>query len=233
MGMNFQLGITQEFPCSYLPNQQERLLVATDPRLHDKEHYSWLMSQGFRRSGDQIYRPHCQHCNACQSLRVLAKQFKPSKSQKRIIKKNQAFSIIVSNELKNDYYALYERYISEIHTDGAMYPPSPEQYKSFLKTYSFEQIFIEIYDETELISVAVTDVLEQALSAVYTFYHPDYRKNSLGMFSILSQIEITKQIGKDYLYLGYQIDRCQKMNYKNQFYPHEILYQNSWQLRNK
>ena len=231
--MNFQLGITQEFPCSYLPNQKERLLVATDPRLHDKAHYSWLMSQGFRRSGDQIYRPHCQQCSACQSLRVLTKAFTPSKSQKRLLKRNSAFVIKVSDSLQAHYYDLYELYINIIHTDGAMYPASYDQYENFLKTDAFEQIFIEIYDGDELISVATTDVLNNALSAVYTFYHPDYRKQSLGMYSILCQIEIAMQIGKDYLYLGYQIDECRKMNYKNQFYPHEILSENSWHLINK
>ena len=192
MGMNFQLGITQEFPCSYLPHKQERLLVATDPRLHDKDHYSWLMSQGFRRSGDQIYRPHCQHCNACQSLRVIVKAFTPSKSQKRLLKRNQNLTINLSNTLKDNYYQLYEQYINEVHHDGAMYPASYEQYENFIRTDSFEQLFIEIYDDKELVSVAATDVLNHALSAVYTFYHPAYRKVSLGMYSILCQIEITK-----------------------------------------
>ena len=87
MNTNYQLGITRSFPCNYLPDQNERLLVATDERLQNSDSYSWLMAQGFRRSGDQMYRPHCELCQACQSVRVLANEFKPSKSQKRIIKK--------------------------------------------------------------------------------------------------------------------------------------------------
>ena len=111
MNINFQLGITKTFPCNYLPNQHERLLVATDERLQDGEHYGWLMAQGFRRSGDQIYRPHCELCSACKSLRVLADQFSPSKSQKRNIKKNSHFTITISHQQKPLYYALYENYI--------------------------------------------------------------------------------------------------------------------------
>ena len=100
---NFKLGITKTFDCNYLPKQQERLLIAIDDRLQTSENYSWLMSQGFRRSGEQIYRPHCLHCSACKSIRVLAQQFNPSRSQKRLLKKAENFKIVSSSTLKDDY----------------------------------------------------------------------------------------------------------------------------------
>ena len=233
MNMNFQLGITKSFPCNYLDDQEERLLVATDNRLHNAEHYDWLMSQGFRRSGDQIYKPYCINCSACQSIRVPVKDFLASKSQKRNLKKNAELSLQVSESLKADYYALYEKYINEVHADGAMYPANYEQYQSFLQSNITKQLFIELYDMDKLVAVAVTDNLNSALSAVYTFYDPQYKTRGIGVFGILKQIELAQQMGKKYLYLGYQIDECQKMNYKNRFHKHERLVNNSWELINK
>lgn len=233
MNEGYQLGISQTFTCNYLPDEQERLLIAIDERLHDVEHYSWLMSQGFRRSGDQIYRPHCINCHACQSLRVLATEFTPSKSQKRILKRNNAFNVSTQDELQADYYSLYEHYINTVHRDGSMFPANVEQFNSFLGSKLTKQLFLEVRHDNKLISVAVTDVLTDALSAVYTFYHPDYRQAGLGVFSILNQIDLAVKMKKAYLYLGYQIDACQKMNYKSRYFPHQILTKNRWLTINK
>ncbi len=233
--MNYQFGLTSEFPCSYLADKQERLLVAVDKNLQSPDGYAFLMSQGFRRGGDQIYRPHCLNCHACRSLRVLVEQFKPSKSQQRVLKKNSHFSTQIATQVATNYYPLYENYINTIHCDGAMYPATKAQFQSFLLSEQTlaKQFFLEIWHENKLISVAVTDELPNALSAVYTFYHPDYKKSALGVFSILAQLKLSQQLGKRYLYLGYQIDECQKMNYKNRYFPYEIFQENNWQLVNK
>lgn len=233
MNSNYQLGITQSFTCNYLPEQQERLLVATDPRLQNSQHYAWLMAQGFRRSGEQIYRPHCENCNACQSIRVITELFSPSKSQKRLLKKANSYNCKTSSKLADTYYPLYEKYINEVHSDGAMFPANYQQFQSFLASELTEQIFIETWLDDSLIAVAVTDVLSDALSAVYTFYQPDHRKSGIGVFSILKQIETAKQMNKSFLYLGYQIDQCQKMNYKNRYFPFQQLVENSWKTVNK
>ncbi len=233
MNKSYQLGISQTFPCNYLPDQQERLLIAVDQRLQDAEHYGWLMSQGFRRSGDQIYRPHCINCSACMSLRVLVDDYTPTKSRKRLLKRNVEYSINVRNELQDNYYPLYENYINHVHKDGSMFPANHAQYQSFLSGKLTKQVFLEVWFEEILINVAVTDVLNDALSAVYTFYHPDYRKSGIGAFSIIQQILLAKKLGKKFLYLGYQIDECQKMNYKNRYYPHQVLKENSWITINK
>ncbi|WDE09473.1 arginyltransferase [Thalassomonas haliotis] len=230
---DFKLGITKTFPCNYLPEEQERLLIAVDDRFQNNDSYTWLMTQGFRRSGNQIYRPHCPSCNACQSIRVLVDSFSPSRSQKRLLKRSSHFVLKKSTELKDDYYPLYEKYINTVHADGAMYPASYQQFKNFLACKISEQLFIETWDKEKLISVAVTDKLENALSAVYTFYHPDYRKSALGILSILNQIRICAEIKLPYLYLGYQIDNCQKMNYKDRYFPYEKLTENNWLIVNK
>ncbi len=235
----YQLGLSKTFPCNYLPDQEERLLIAVDERLHNSASYEWLMTQGFRRSGEQSYRPHCLNCNACQSIRVLVNEFQPTKSQKRCNKRNQALLIKQSSQLKDSYYPLFESYINTLHQDGSMYPASFEQYQSFLKCNLTKQLFIETWlpaSETQaeqLLCIAVTDVLSNALSAVYTFYHPDYKRNSLGVFSILTQIKLCKELALPYLYLGYQIDDCQKMNYKNRYFPFERFIAQQWQLNDK
>lgn len=234
---SYKLGLTQTFPCNYLPDQQERLLIAVDERLHNSESYGWLMTQGFRRSGDQSYRPNCPNCNACQSIRVLTDDFIPSKSQKRSKKRNSHFIIKKSSQLKDSYYPLFENYINTLHQDGSMYPASFAQFESFLSSQLTKQLFIETWapvdeekgiNEPVLVCVAVTDVLSNGLSAVYTFYHPEYKSNGLGIFSILTQLSFCQQMLLPYLYLGYQIDQCQKMNYKDRYFPFERFIDGQW-----
>ncbi len=108
---NFKIGITETFPCSYLPNEQERLLIALDERLQNNTSYSLLMSEGFRRSGEQSYRPYCLECHACKSIRVVINRFKASKSQKKSLKRNAHLVLKRSNELKACYFPLYEKYL--------------------------------------------------------------------------------------------------------------------------
>jgi arginine-tRNA-protein transferase len=234
---SYKVGITQTFPCSYLPNKEERLLIAIDERLQNSRGYSLLMMEGFRRSGDQSYRPHCPHCNACNSLRVLVDQFSPSKSQKRSLKRNAHFQIFTSEQLKDDYYPLYESYINTCHQDGSMFPANYEQFQTFLSSKLAKQLFIETWLEDngkrQLVCLAVTDILTNGLSAVYTFYHPDFKSNGLGVFSILTQIDFCKKMKLPYLYLGYQIDDCQKMNYKNRYFPYEKFIEKQWKVVNK
>lgn len=231
---SYKVGITKTFPCSYLPEQEERLLIALDERLQNNHSYSILMMEGFRRSGEQSYRPHCPHCNACQSVRVIVDDFTPSKSQKRSLKRNAHFIVTTSEQLKDDYYPLYENYINSFHQDGSMFPANYQQFKSFLSSQLTKQLFIETWletdDEKKLVCVAVTDVLINGLSAVYTFYHPEFKSHGLGVFSILTQINFCQQYQLPYLYLGYQIDDCKKMNYKNRYFPFERFVEQQWLL---
>lgn len=231
---SFKVGITKTFPCSYLPDEEERLLIAVDKRLQNQQSYSLLMTEGFRRSGEQSYRPYCPNCDACQSIRILANDFSASKNQKRSLKRNAHLIIKQSKEIKDNYFPLYEKYINTFHKDGSMFPANIEQFESFISSKLTTQLFIETWhivdDEEKLICVAVTDVLINGLSAVYTFYHPDFKHNGLGRFSILTQINLCRQLGLPYLYLGYQIDNCQKMNYKNSYFPHQRFVNQDWVL---
>jgi arginine-tRNA-protein transferase len=241
--MVMKFGITADFTCSYLPEQDERLLIFmsdTDPTIDE---YDFLIGAGFRRSGTQVYRPHCVSCNACESIRLPVNTFTTSKSQKRIMKRNQDLIIRISDGDKPDYYPLYESYINQRHSDGSMYPASIEQYQGFVLSPWNKALFIEIYvtnqhtadkhAKEELIGVAVTDNLATSLSALYTFFKPEELQRSLGTFAILQQIELAKSLNKQFLYLGYQIDNCQKMSYKRNFLPPERFFDDKWQLITK
>ncbi len=227
-----KIGLSQQFDCSYLPDKQEQLLVILDSQCYNAARFQDLLELGFRRSGDQIYRPHCPSCNACESMRLPVKDFVLSKSQKRKLKlaKNH-FHVKVSDKEQSNYYALYKNYINHKHSDGTMFPPNRLQYESFLFCNWLPITFIELWDKDELIAVAVTDTMPNSLSAIYTFYHPGYDKFSLGNVMILLQVEFAKSSGFDYVYLGYQIDECRKMSYKSQFKPAERFISDVWQLK--
>ena len=229
---SLDVGITKIFPCSYLTGQEERLLMLIEPEKNANLFYPTLISKGFRRSGDQIYRPDCPHCQACQSLRIPVKAFQLSRSQKRLVNRNKKFKIVVSKTEKTEYFNLYQNYINKIHSDGVMFPASRKQYEEFIKSSWNQPLFIEIYDQDKLIAVSVTDQIddpkETAWSAFYCFYDPNYQLNSLGKYAILTQLKLAKTANIDWLYLGYYIKTCQKMSYKIQFNPHQRLIKKEW-----
>ncbi|WP_017445977.1 arginyltransferase [Gayadomonas joobiniege] len=229
----YQFGVTESFPCAYLNDQKERLLVAVDDALKDVAHYETLMQLGFRRSKDHIYRPHCERCQACQSIRIPVTRFKPSRSQKRLLKKNQNLMVNfiqapLSDMKWQQYYQMFSRYIEQRHTDGTMYPPDVEQFNSLLQTDWMLTGFLEVYQNEKLVAVAIVDCMSDSISAVYTFFEPDAAHLSLGTFAILELIRLANVRRLSYLYLGYQVDECRKMNYKTRFLPHQRLIQNHW-----
>ena len=227
---SLQLYLTQEHPCSYLSGLNASSIFIDPEEPITAELYSQLIEQGFRRSADSIYRPHCGPCTACISVRIPVHQFKPSSSQKKILRRNQDLSVtITKSQFTNEHYALYKHYIEHRHADGDMYPPSIEQFKSFL-TSDFEFVrFYEFRLDKKLLAVAVTDVLPSGLSAMYTFFSPDEQRRSLGRFCILFQIQEALRLDLPHLYLGYWVKDCSKMNYKTQYQPLEGFTEHNWQ----
>lgn len=224
-----RIGLSQPFECSYLPDRQEQLLVILDPSCYSSNKFESLLGLGFRRSGNQIYRPHCPICSACSSVRVLADEFMPTKSQKRKLNKaKNRFEVKYSQVEREQYYPLYSKYISLRHQDGSMYPPDKSQFQSFLFCSWLTITFIELWDQENLVAVAVTDCMDNAISAIYTFFDPDYEHFSLGTVMILQQLKFAKQQHKQFVYLGYQIDECDKMKYKTQFLPAQKQLNNQW-----
>lgn len=222
------LAITQQFNCSYLPNKTEQLIFVQPEQRLTAPFYQQLMARGFRRSGNDVYRPHCPQCSDCQSLRIRAKDFVPSKSQKRLLNKNNKLELRIATEIKPSYFPLYEKYICARHRSGSMYPPSEEQLASFAECQWLDIQFAELYLEQQLISVAIIDRTPDALSAVYTFFDPQYDKLSLGSYNILLQIDLAIKNQIDFVYLGYFISECDSMKYKQNFMPNERFIHDSW-----
>ena len=205
------------------------MAVALDENLHTEDNYQVLMANGFRRSGDTIYKPHCQHCNACQPIRIAVPDFIPSKSQKRLQSKGKALHWEMKPEFDPDWFDLYSRYICERHKDGTMFPPREDEFARFAQTTWLTTGFLHIYDESDrLLAVAVTDIMDKCASAFYTFFDPDYPL-SLGTLGVLFQLEYCQRENKHWLYLGYQIDECPAMNYKTRFQRHQRLVNQCWQ----
>tara|TARA_B100000676_G_C17851495_1_gene718350 strand:+ start:186 stop:902 length:717 start_codon:yes stop_codon:yes gene_type:complete len=220
---------TPPHACSYIEDQQATTIFADPAATIDTTLYSALSAVGFRRSGNHIYRPRCQTCNACVSVRIPVGSFRMDRRQRRIWKRNLDLTLTRRPPaLTTEYYDLYERYIVGRHADGDMYPPEVEQFRSFLVDGRAEAAFYEFRDAGRLVSVAVADQLDDGLSAIYTFFDPDDSKRSLGVQAVLSLVDLTRQLGLPNLYLGYWIKQCAKMNYKTDYQPLELFVNNRW-----
>jgi arginine-tRNA-protein transferase len=224
-----QFYLTPGHPCSYLPRRQAQTLFLDPRETVTPGLYEALSRQGFRRSGGHLYRPHCRTCQACIPSRIPVADFVPKRRQKRVAAGNADLRVeVVPARFEPEYYELYARYIAGRHQDGDMYPPSTEQFRSFLLSQWCDTLFLCSYLGDSLVAVAVTDQLPGGLSAIYTFFDPDLARRSLGVFSVLEQISLCRRLGLAYLYLGYWIRDCQKMRYKIDYRPIELFTNGTW-----
>ncbi len=232
---NFSLPVlkfhtTQPYPCSYLPEKSARSQVATPDHLIDTSIYAKLIQTGFRRSGNYTYRPCCDQCQACLPIRILINQFTPNRTQRRASKRHQH---LIAKQCELHYqahhFALYQRYQAKRHDDNDMDYQDHEQYCNFLLQSNVDSKLIEFYEYKQLRMVSIIDLLPDGLSSVYTFFDPDLTNTSFGTYNILWQIEQCRKLGLTYLYLGYWIKKNQKMSYKINFQPLEVLFNGQWQ----
>lgn len=225
--------------CSYIPERLSQLaFIVVEDDAVDTLLYSQLSHSGFRRSGNAIYKPHCAHCMQCISSRVIVNDFKPSRRFRKTLNRNAhvTLSIKPAHEASQEHYSLYQRYISNRHADGDMYPPSLQTFEQFLVSSPADTVFMEFREPNgRLIAVAVTDKLSNGLSSIYTFFDPDpsFNSRSLGVFCILKQIQLAKDLNLPYVYLGFWIPSVKKMNYKTDYAPIELLINNQWQRFDK
>ncbi len=224
-----RLFLTEPHRCSYLPDQKA-VTAFVDPQLTiDAGTYNRLSGVGFRRSGQYIYTPRCTHCKACIPVRIPAAEFLPNRQQRRTLKRNQDVQIDIVEQIDVDrHYPLYERYIEARHRDGDMHPPSKKQYQDFIGNPWECTRFMEFSTAGRLLGCAVVDYLDTGLSAIYTYFDPDQARRGLGTFSILSQVRLAREQSLDYVYLGYWVRNCGKMNYKSKFRPAELYLNNRW-----
>ena len=233
--MNDREGVLRCFlggagPCSYLPGRESRSLFVDPQQPMNGPLYGRLLDQGFRRSGNLVYRHHCHPCQRCIALRLPVQRFAPRRRQRRVWRRWQAVQVIEREAaFEPRHFELYRDYIASRHPEGGMADPDPQQYRQFLISDWCDTRFLEFHLQGELRAVAVTDRVPRGLSAVYTFYRPDSHTLSPGVFTLLWQIHEARRLGLPWLYLGFWIAGCRKMEYKAEYRPLQALFDGHWQ----
>ncbi len=213
-----------EQPCPYLPGRTARLVGAMllPAQFLRPEAHESLLGRNFRRSGHVVYQPMCADCSACRSIRVPTATFRPTRSQRRVARRNADIEVTVDAPVPTpEKHDVYARYLAAQH-DGAM-SDDYESFECFLynsPTQSWEFVYRL---DTRIVAVSIVDHVPGGLSSVYTFFDPQDRHRGLGTFSALWEIAYCARMEWPYYYLGYYVAECAKMRYKASFRPNEIL----------
>ena len=227
--ISIPLVLSQEHPCGYLETKIAQSLFVHPSYSITTSTYAHLLEQGFRRSGEEVYAPHCSHCSACIPARLPLKKFKPSKSQRRCMRKNIETQVNIKPAIfEQAHYDMYLRYQAIRHPEGSMINTSPENYFSFLSSSWCNTQFVEFSIHNELAGIAIIDQFDEAWSAVYTFFEPKFSDYSLGVYAILWQSQQANLQQKEYLYLGFWLKDCTKMSYKTCYQPIQLLIDKQW-----
>ena len=221
--------LTPGHACGYFDDREATTLLLDPADTPSPAAYAALSELGFRRGGTHLYRPRCAGCRACVATRVPVDRFRMTRRFRRIRERNaDARTRVEPADFQEEHYDLYQRYISGRHADGSMYPPSRHQFRSFLFAPWCKTELLCTYVEDTLVAVAVTDVLPDALSSIYTFFDPDLPRRSLGVYSVLRQIDECRRRGLAHLYLGFWIEDSPKMRYKTEYRPVQLLRDGRW-----
>ena len=234
-----QFYVTAPQPCPYLRDRMERkLFTSLQGDSADRLNNS-LSKQGFRRSQNVLYRPSCAECTACLSARIKVADFAPSRSQKRVIKKNADLLRSASSPWATEaQYALFRDYLDSRHATGGMADMDLFEFAAMVEETPIRTRLIEYRDihhtTTDdpyegLRAVCLTDVLDDGVSMVYSFFAPERLKNSLGTHLILDHVNIARELNLPYVYLGYWVPGSDKMGYKANFKGVEVFRDGAWE----
>ncbi len=221
--------ITPPAPCPYLPGRTERRVVASLDEL-PAEAFDALTGAGFRRSQRFVYKPNCLGCQACVSVRILARRFVWTRSFRRIRARNRDLLVRErAPRVTEEQYALFSRYLDQRHTEGGMQGMRFEEYREMVEDGTPRTRLIEFRDRGgRLLAVSLTDRVADGFSGVYKFFDPAERRRSLGTEIVLWHVQRACELNLPHVYLGYWIAGCRKMEYKSRFRPLERLEGASW-----
>ena len=238
-----QFYVTAPQPCPYLPGQSERKLFTALSGDGARALNDTLSKQGFRRSQNVLYRPACSECAACLSARIRVADFKPSRSQRRTLRRNAALEREATSPWATDeQFSLFRRYLDSRHADGGMADMDVFEFAAMIEETPVRSRVIEYTEKPvrapgvppgrgsarTLAAVCLTDVLDDGLSLVYSFYEPEREKDGLGTYMILDHVELARQVGLPYVYLGYWVPGSAKMDYKARFSALEVYRDGAW-----
>ena len=235
---NPQFYVTAPQDCPYLENQVERKLFTALYGSNSSRLNNSLSKQGFRRSQNVLYRPSCANCNACMSARISSKEFKPSKSQKRILLKNKDVVRFINPPLATDsQYDLFKHYINARHPNGGMSDMDADDFAAMIEETNVESKLIEYYakknGELELICFSLVDILDDGISMIYSVFNPDFNERSLGTYMIIDHNRLALEMTLKFVYLGYWVKGSSKMDYKKRFSPLEVFTDDKWVCSSK
>jgi arginine-tRNA-protein transferase len=235
-----QFYLTAPSPCPYLPGQEERKVFTHLVGERAAQLNDLLTHGGFRRSQSIAYRPACDTCRACISVRVIVEDFRPTRSMRRVVERNRD----VVGEMRvavptSEQYSVFRSYLDARHREGGMADMTVLDYAMMVEDSHVETRMIEYRQRPpdssssalragRLLSVALTDALSDGLSMVYSYYDSDFSSRSLGTFMILDHIERARRMGLSYVYLGYWVQGSRKMAYKGRFLPQQRLAPEGW-----
>ncbi|MBO3759762.1 arginyltransferase [Ciceribacter sp. L1K22] len=235
-----QFYLTAPATCPYLPGKMERKVFThlIGPRANEMN--DLLTQGGFRRSQNIAYRPACELCRACVSVRILADEFEPTKSMRRVLADNSDLvSTVYPAQPSTEQFSLFRRYLDHRHQTGGMSDMSALDYAIMVEDTHVQTRVIEyrkrrpqdspIDQKGELVAVALSDMMGDGLSMVYSFFDPTLTKRSLGTYMVLDHIERTRNLGLPHVYLGYWVNGSRKMGYKTRFLPQEHLTMQGWE----
>ncbi len=216
--------------CSYLSGRAARTQFVQDLYNDNKRIYQALQERGYRRSGSALYRPDCGPCRDCIPARLPVQRFALRRRHRRLLGVgDELFTVRWDRaQFTREYFDLYQRYLNMRHSDGDMANPHEEDFARFLIGGWSPTRFLRIEHQQHLVAVAVTDLTEGAVSAIYTFFDPDYQSFSPGGYALLSQIREARQMGLGWLYLGFWVPGCRKMSYKASYRPIQLLLGGKW-----
>jgi leucyl-tRNA---protein transferase len=235
-----QFFITAAGPCPYLPGKMERKVFTHLVGPDSKNLNSQLSQGGFRRSQNIAYRPACDGCSSCVSIRVPVNGFNWSKGFRRTLKRNEDISsAIVPARATSEHYSLFRTYIDHRHGEGGMADMTVLDFAAMVDDTLVDSRIVEYRiptaykPEGELIAAVLVDLLNDGVSLIYSFYDPELENRSLGTFIILDMIRRTNRMAMPYAYLGFWIRESHKMRYKSRFLPQERLSPDGWMLAQK